>query len=256
MNPLSTVKFNDLKKFYNMTDDDFMHKTIAEILQLNQSMLTQKEQERFDATKEDTEFKNAVIKYFRPFSMLSQYWSTEEIVTACAKFIRIGDIRETHNIPVENLNKPETYADNMGYEYIGIHTATVRQYTKQGEELLYGKSCKCHQFYVPAKYQGLKHGRIILELLYTTYPALREFQFDAYEMYSYQKYEIYPKNLNCYTPLNALMSSDIDAIIKRNEDYCKDYNNGTYSTAEWAKRVVSPELQHYFDIIKSLKKGE
>lgn len=257
MNPLETINFNTLKSFYHTTDETLNNATINEILKMNNDMLATKEKERFETTKQDAEFKDAVIKYFTPFQMLSKYWTTDEIVTACAKHTTISSIRQIMSIPVENLSNPQRFAENNHYEYIGIDWGNVRQFTKTGEELLYAKRCECHNFYIPSHYQSIIHGKIILELLYTKYPELKEFKFAAYgfEPYGYA-YEIYPETINCYTPFDALLNSDIDAIIARNEDYCKSYNCGEYTPNKWNERVKSPEIQHYFDVVKSLTKGE
>ena len=123
--------------------------------------------------------------------------------------------------------------------------------------MLHPKRCKCHNFYKSSKYQSTKHGNIILELLYAKYPELKEFQFAAYGVEPYEcSYEIYPHTVNCYTPFEALLAGDITAIIERNENYCKSYNCGEYTLDKWNERVKSPEMQHYFDVIKSITKGE
>lgn len=177
--------------------------------------------------------------------------------TACAKHASLSSIRETTSIPVENLSNPQQFADNNHYEYIGIDWGNIRQFTKKGEELLHPKRCKCHNFYKSSKYQSTKHGNIILELLYAKYPELKEFQFAAYGVEPYEcSYEIYPHTVNCYTPFEALLAGDITAIIERNENYCKSYNCGEYTLDKWNERVKSPEIQHYFDVIKSITKGE
>lgn len=257
MNPLTAIDFDALKSFYQTTDEILNNSTINEILKMNNDMLAAKEKERFETTKQDAEFKDAVIKYFRPFQMLSKYWTTDEIVTACAKHATISSIRDILSISIEDLSNPQGFADNNHYEYIGVDWGNIRQFTKKGEELLYAKRCKCHNFYTPAKYQSIKHGEIILELLYTKYPKLTEFKFEAYSYDPYSRsYDIYPKTIDCYTPFEALLTGDIDAIIKNNEDYCKAYNFGEYTPDKWNERVKSPEMQHYFDVIKSLTKGE
>lgn len=257
MNPLLTINFDTLKSFYHIDDETLNNSTINEIIKMNNDMLRTKEKERFETTAQDEEFKNAVIKYFKPFEMLSKYWTTEEIVTACAKHASLSSIRQTTSIPVENLSKPQQFADNNHCEYIGIDWGNIRQFTKQGEELLHPKRCKCHNFYTPAQYQSNRHGKIVLELLYAKYPELEEFKFEAYGFDGYTfPYEIYPHTVDCYTPFEALLTGDIPAIIKRNEEYCKSYNCGEYTLAKWQERVKSPEIQHYFDVIKSLTKGE
>lgn len=257
MNPLLTINFDTLKSFYHIDDETLNNSTINEIIKMNNDMLKTKEKERFETTAQDEEFKNAVIKYFTPFPMLSKYWTTEEIVTACAKHASLSSIREIKSIPVENLSNPQQFADNNHYEYIGIDWANIRQFSKQGEELLHPKRCKCHNFYTPAHYQSNRHGKIVLELLYAKYPELEEFKFEAYGFDGYTfPYEIYPHTVYCYTPFEALLAGDIPTIIERNEEYCKSYNCGEYTLDEWNERVKSPEMQHYFDVIKSLTKGE
>ena len=79
-----------------------------------------------------------------------------------------------------------------------------------------------------------------------------EYGVEPYEC----SYEIYPHTVNCYTPFEALLAGDITAIIERNENYCKSYNCGEYTLDKWNERVKSPEMQHYFDVIKSTTKGE
>ena len=73
MNPLLTINFDALKSFYHITDEKLNNSTINEIIKMNNDMLKTKEKERFETTAQDTEFKNAVTKYFTPFKMLSKY---------------------------------------------------------------------------------------------------------------------------------------------------------------------------------------
>ena len=48
------------------------------------------------------------------------------------------------------------------------------------------------------------------------------------------------------------MTKDIDAIVKRNADYCKAYNNGMYTLDKWNERLNGPEIQAYFDVIRNM----
>lgn len=257
MNPIMHVDTDELKKFHNLTDEQFRNCTINEILKLNDTMLYHKKQQQFAANNTDAEYKRIMKKYLAIFPLLNQYWSEDEIIAACAKHVTLSDIVTEENIPCNRIScSPQDYGlhYNPPLEYLRTGVATVRRYTKSGEELLYGESKKCFIYRKAYEYQGTKHGKIILELLYQTYPELRQFEFEAYEYREYENhYEIYPKHINCYTPFHALLTRDIDAIINRNEQYCKSYNCGEYTLAKWAERKNSPEIQHYFDVIRSLK---
>lgn len=257
MNPIMHVNTDELKKFHNLTDEQLHNCTINEILKLNDTMLYHKKQQQFAANNADAEYKRIMKKYLAIFPLLNQYWSEDEIVTACAKHVKISDIVTEENIPCSRIScDPHKYGLNQNppLEYLRTAVTTVPRYTKSGEQLLYGELKKCHIYRKIHNYQGTKHGDIVLELLYQTYPELKQFEFKAYEYREYTGcYEIYPKHLMCYTPFHALLTQDIDAIIARNEQYCKSYNYGEYSPAKWNERKNSPEIQHYFDVIRSLK---
>lgn len=255
LNPLSHINFKTLCEYHHLTEGEIQNYTIKEILALNDIMASEKKQESFNKNLNDAEFKRIVKKFLTIFDFLSQYWTEDEIVATCAKCVDIDQIVEEKNIPCEAIvSSPEEYAELHGYDFIRTDYASVRRYTKQGEELLYGERKKCHIFRCSKSYQGLIHGKVILDLLYGTYPELRQFNFSAYEYYSYNSdYEIYPKTVNCYTPFKALMEQDIDAIIKRNEEYCKFYNNGEYTPEKWVEAVKSVKMQHYFKVIREMK---
>lgn len=255
LNPLLGINFKTLCEYHHLTEDEIQNYTIKEVVKLNDIMISEKKRESFNKNANDAEFKRVVKKFFTIFDFLSQYWTEDEIVAACAKCVDLDQIVEEKNIPCEAIvSSPEEYAESHGYDFIRTDYAFVRRYTKQGEELLYGEQKKCHIFRCCKSHQGLIHGKIILDLLYGAYPELRQFDFSAYGCYSYNSdYEIYPKTVNCYTPFKALVEQDVDAIIKRNEEYCKFYNNGEYTPEKWAEAVKSVKMQHYFTVIRGMK---
>lgn len=256
MNTIYNIDIYNLKKFYNLTDDQIKEHTINQLMKMQNDMLADKEKQAFEANKTDKEYKRIVKKYFEMFDFLSQYWSEDEIVAACAKHMKISDIIEEKAIPCERIKVPcETYHQDQNYEYLRTSPEIVPRYTKSGEQLLFGETKTCHVYRKAHQYQSVKHGNIVLELLYNKYPELREFEFKAYthSYYDNRPYEIYPDKINCYTPFDAIMNKDIDSIIKRNEDYCKFYNHGEYNIESWERRVNTPEIQHYFNVIQNLQ---
>lgn len=261
INQIRLINEEEFKKFYNITDKELLRYTLEKIIEMNNNMLSYKKQQKFEKDRNDKEYKRIVKKYLTIFDMLNKYWSEDEIVEACAKHLTTSDIAKEQPIPCERIHcQPEKYNEYYHYpepmEYKRTGLASVRRYTKSGDELLYGETKMCHIYMTTNEYQGIHHGNIILELLYSTYPELKEFEFKAYKFHNHIQYEIYPSGINCYTPFDALMESDIEAIIKRNEGYCKAYNAGIYTLEKWNERVNSPEIQHYFNIIKNLSRKE
>ena len=82
---------------------------------------------------------------------------------------------------------------------------------------------------------------------------MEKYNFSCYGFRSYGgPYEIYPDKISVYTPFEALMNKNIDAIIQRNADYCKSYNHGEYTVEKWEERLASAEVQEYLNTIKNL----
>ena len=152
-------------------------------------------------------------------------------------------------VPVRQGHK---YWDNNA-EYLRTSWESLPRYTKSGEELMERERAMCDVYRVKNQYQRLQHGKIVLELLYSTFPELMQFGFEAYGM-DYEpeeKYEIYPKN-HIYTPFQALLSGDIETIKKRNLTYGTSRNFGEYTVSKVKERLSGEETGHYFEVIQGL----
>lgn len=235
---------NKLKPFYNLSDDDIKNKTIADLQKLTKDMEKLK---AFDETKrnaQDNEYIRLLKKYFTPYNFLRKYWTDEEIIRACSAHISDRNLVEEYKTEHNGCPYPDA-------EFIKTGTAYMPQYYR-GHELAEKKLTKVNIYRVKNQYQGLRHGAVILDLLYSKYPILRLYDFDAYEYREYETappYEIYPNN-GIYTPFDALMQKDIDAIIKRNMDWSKSYNTETFEKMQ--KRLNSNEIKEFFETIKNL----
>lgn len=119
------------------------------------------------------------------------------------------------------------------------------------------KSEKVDVYRVKNSYQGLSHGKVIEYLLYNRYSELQKFKFKIYEYHEYrsQDYEIYPDN-HIYVPFAALMSGDVDWILRRNREYCKKYNNGRYSPEECEKAFQTENAIEMFNMIRHVGEQE
>lgn len=250
------VNLADLQQFWHISSSELKQKSLDEIIQMQERMSQAKNDDIILKRIKDEEFTKIVTTYLTIYPMLSHYWSKEQIVEACAKYTSISNIVSEHAIPVEYIheNPKEIHPEQIS-EYLRTSTEYTQRYTKSGEPLLEGAYKKCHVYRIKNPYQTIQHGNIILDLLYATYPELKEFQFSAYGMYASEKendYEIYPNN-PIYTPFHALMKRDISMIIQRNKTYCKTYNNGIYTTKELDARLHSDKVKHYFETITNLK---
>lgn len=252
---ITNYDINDLSKFYEMSEDQLMEKSINQILAMQEDMKKQKTSNKILQREKDAEYARITKKYLEVYPLLSKYWDDTDIIASCAKHISIDDIVEEKCVPTEQINGNPEECKRFGpkSEYVRTSVESVRQYTKKGEELLYGKDMMCHVYRVPHRYQGTCHGKVVLDLLYNTYPELKKFDFNAYAYHDYNdNYEIYPK-FNIYTPFDALLNRDVNTIIKRNMEYAKSYNSGIWTPEKIEKRLASDEVKQYFHVIENLK---
>lgn len=201
------------------------------------------------------EYDRLVEKYFSPFGMLLRYWTRDEILDACAG-TGLSERDLCEEMKVISEYRGQGHCGRSDAEYLRTGVESVREYDRAGREYLEAGRKRCNVYRVKNQYQGLRHGKVIAALLYARYPQLRKFGFKFYEYQDYPNslpYEIYPEACNFYIPFEAMLSGDISAIIKRNEDYCKSYRFGEYTPEKHKERMESDgKVRSLLETIKSL----
>lgn len=240
------IPMEELSEHFHIPIDGLKQKSYQELEQMELRMKQEKAFEEAKRSAADEEYIRILKKYFTMWDLLTRYWKEEDVIAAASRHLTIRDI--TSECPV----RAGDHAPYQEAEFIETKGAFLPRFTKSGEQLLYGEWVKCDVYRIPNQYQHTRHGNVVLDLLYQTYPELKEFQFNAYGMYAKNEgYEIYPRN-KVYTPFIALMEGDIDAIVERNISYGKSYNCGKYTVAKVKERLASPEIQRYFDVIRAM----
>lgn len=198
---------------------------------------------------QDKEYERLVIKYFTPFQFLRRWFDEREIVLACADSgIMLRDLCSETNV------EPGAKCHYSKAEYLRTSSESVKQYDSHGRELAERKMEKRDVYRIVNPYQGTKHGDVVRKLLYDRYPELEKFGFSFYGM-DHTDYEIYPKN-GIYVNFAAMMSGNVDAILFRNEEYCKWYNNGRYSLKGYKEAIATDEAKEMFDLIRRIGENE
>lgn len=240
------LPLEEMAKYLNVDVSELKKKTYYELENLRDLMKKEKANAMAHANAESGEFANLVRKYFTPFSYLTQWFSEDEIIYACAiNLTKMDIVQETE------IEKGKRLC-NQNSECIGTRYGYIKQYTKSGQLLDERKRCLCDVYLEANRYQGTYHGKVILSLLYKKHPELKKFHFKAYSCdYDTERYEIYPEN-NLYVPFTALMNGNVGAIKKRNIDYCKSYNNGIYTLAKLEERFHDPNVLEFFQIVQAI----
>lgn len=108
----------------------------------------------------------------------------------------------------------------------GKGSGTVTRYLNHGG-LQYEARETVHGYYyrMLGQYQGLKHEKIIRELLKARFVWFDRFSWSIYELSNVDYYEIYLKTKagSLYVPIRALLDQDPQKIVDRMVSYFKTY---------------------------------
>lgn len=244
------LNLDELSEYTGKTVDALKGESYQTLEKMIEDMKAAKFIDQNNKNATDDEFERLVLKYFQPLPLLRHWFDDKEIVLACAMTgVTEGRLCDKINV------KPGLTCHHPNAEYIRTSVESVAQYDRYGRELIERKYEKRDVYRIASQYQGLCHGNVILHLLYERYPELEKFKFSAYSMSYGSEYEIYSGN-NIYVPFAALMDGNIDAILFRNREYCKWYNNGRYSPAECEKAFHTDISHELFDIIRQVGEQE
>lgn len=244
------LDLDSLSAHSGLAVEELKQKSYSELESMIIDMNRSKFMDQNKRNAQSAEYERLVLKYFGPVNMLKHWFDSREIVLACANTgITERDLCEEYLMP-PGLKCPYNNA-----EYIRTSVESVRQYTKDGQELMEPKQELRDVYRNANRYQSTRQGDVILKMLYGHYPELAEFEFKAYGTDYERVYEIYPKN-NIYTPFAALMSGNVDAVIFRNREYCKFYNNGRFSPEECEKAFQKEDARKLFDAIRKVGESE
>ena len=244
---MNFINFKALSEYFERTVADLKQETYASLEALEAQMRREKAEDEARRNVVGAEYIRLLKKYFTMWHLLTSYWTEAEVIAAASKHMSVREL--VSEVPVRQGHK---YWDDNA-EYIRTSWYSLPRSTKGEGEHMESERVMCDIYRVKNQYQRLQHGKIVLELLYSTFPELMQFGFEAYGM-DYEpeeKYEIYPKN-HIYTPFQALLSGDIETIKKRNLTYGTSRNFGEYTVSKVKERLSGEEAGHYFEVIQGL----
>lgn len=243
------LELDDLSAYTGIPVKELKKKPYVELESDIEVMKRDKFIKQNNQNAQDKEYERLVIKYFTPFRFLRRWFDEREIVLACADSgITLRDLCSETNV------EPGAKCHYSEAEYLRTSFESVPQYDNHGRELAERKREKRDVYRIVNPYQGTKHGDVVRKLLYDRYSELEKFGFSFYSM-DHTDYEIYPKN-GIYVNFAAMMSGNVDAILFRNEEYCKWYNNGRYSLKGHKEAIVTDEAREMFDLIRRIGENE
>lgn len=164
-----------------------------------------------------------------------------------------ADGRPAYNVRKEPYQKPHIF--------LGKKRTHYRFVNHQGWEKSVATPVTSWQ--VPAQYQHTHQAQnIVRPALHKLRPWLNAFRLNIYPMEFYQDFDqdFYVKLgaeywkggfSSLYVPVKAFLAGDVDAIVKRNETYFKDY---TKDETVWGRMKLDPTVIRFLDLVKESAK--
>ena len=184
------------------------------------------------------DYDDAVREYFLPYQFLLCWFTDKDIVDACRRHASIKDIVSEFFIPVEKT---------------GAHSKRQPVSTRlvQSSELDKEDTYRiCDVYLMSNAYQGVKHGEVILDLLYCRFPQLKKYDFHAYSYTGSTpiSYCIFPSGKIGFVPFYAIFSGDIEMIKRANLQEAQKQNRMDIVKA----RLESKAAEELFLTIRNL----
>lgn len=235
-----------IKKWINITDAELMERLVKDAVGL-QKEAEKKEHEAIVAKRmEDETYNIEFVRFFYyGYSYLAQFFSDEEILTACKHHAAKSDLatEETiRGIRTEDTNYYKVIRTVRSAEFEeSSRNGWTRRVRDEGTVIL-----------VSNQYQSLVSGKIARELLTTRLPYLTNFKVSVYAVDEHNDW-IFIKNpaacdnrssVSLYVSAKDLLTKNTEHLLDVHRKYWHNYGNGT-DDADVEKFLQSEFVQNF-----------
>lgn len=202
-----------------ITEKDLLAMPLKEVVKLDKDIRDKKETDEAEARAVDETYKEYVRRFFRPMEYLKKWFSEDEIVAACAKFMKITDLAEETFV----RGASENSGSRIGI-FLRRERRKVAEYKGTWQRKVMADGAV---FHTTNRYQNV-HGmkEVLTFLLLARCPYLSEYKLDVYDISESDDWiyvEIGGESL--YTPFSALMDKDAEKIVTTHLNYWHGYNS-------------------------------
>lgn len=241
------IDLDYIKKWMKISDEELMERLVKDAVGLQKEAREREHQAIVEERMQDETYNTAFMReFFVSYSYLHDYFSDEEILTACKHHAEKSDM--TKEIAVRG-HRDEA---SLGIRFVK-HTRTEFTETSRNgwsRTVVDDGTIVLTQ----SPYQSIFAWKVIKELLLQKLPYLKDFVVSVYEIYDKKQDLIFIKNPdkaehNCdvslYISAGDLLSRKPGTeLLKRHKDYWHDYGNGKYDDAT-EKFLAGPFVQSF-----------
>lgn len=241
------IDLDYIKKWMKISDEELMERLVKDAVGLQEEAKEREHKEIVKERMQDKTYNTAFMReFFASYNYLRDYFSDEEILTACKHHASKSDmatevaIRGHQNEAslgirfVKHTRTKFTGIDRNGWSRTVVDDGTI--------------------VLTPSPYQPIFARKVIKELLLQKLPYLKDFAAAVYEIHDKKQDLIFIKNPekaehNCdvslYISAGDLLSRKTGMeLLKRHKDYWHDYGNGKYDDAT-EKFLAGPFVQSF-----------
>lgn len=230
------IDFNNYKDL-NLSEKDFNNLTIKELNE-KMDMLRVKEIEN---RRVDKSILDEYIFFFKGYNTFCELFG-KELTEKHMVLIDRNDLVQ------EYLVRPNSYIPSNS-KFIKNEVRSMKKLHGAGSRSGATENIEVGVYEVPSRFQCLYESKVVQAIFDEKYPEFNKFELTFYELRE-PNAEFYLKtNLksSLYVPYKAFINKDINAILKRNEDYLNWYLN----SSDVYNQLLSDEIVQ--DFIKLLK---
>lgn len=244
---MMSIDLDYIKKWMKISDEELMARLVKDAVGLQEEAREREHQAIVEERMQDKTYNTEFIRtFFRDYSYLHDYFSDEEILTACKHHASKSDIAEEIAI--------RGYRDeaSLGIRFVKYTHTKFTEMSRNG----WSRTVEDDGTIIltPSPYQSTFAGKVIKELLLQKLPYLRDFTVNVYEIYDKKQDLIFIRNpekaeyhceASLYISASDLMSRKTGTeLLKRHKDYWHNYGNGQYDAAT-EKFLASPFVQSF-----------
>lgn len=244
---MMSIDLDYIKKWMKISDEELMARLVKDAVGLQEEAREREHQAIVEERMQDKTYNTEFIRtFFRDYSYLHDYFSDEEILTACKHHASKSDIAEEIAI--------RGYRDeaSLGIRFVKYTHTKFTEMSRNG----WSRTVEDDGTIIltPSSYQSVFAGKVIKELLLRKRPYLKDFIVNVYEIYDKKQDLIFIRNpekaeyhceVSLYISASDLMLRKTGTeLLKRHKDYWHNYGNGQYDAAT-EKFLASPFVQSF-----------
>jgi hypothetical protein len=223
-----------IKAVLRISDEELMERLVKDAVGLQKEAEEERRKADIGIRLTDPEYREFVLKFFNEMDYLRKFFTDEEIIETCAKYMSKRDLA------VEQPRRGRVLKENIQYgKFSRYGRAKFTEYQSRGNWQREVEDDATYVF-VANQYQAVSGGeQVVKELLLNRLPWLSEYKIQVYQVTDRNDWifiripeadvEGADSTTSLYCPYSALLNHDPEKIVETHRNYWYNYCRGRYN---------------------------